>query len=563
MFTRNRGLVEWVVSLYPNPGAINEKRDTLLHLAADSNSFMLARYAMDMGLNPGTRNAHRVSAFDIASFNHFHDMQGLLLTAISDKYLVQLDDSRLLEALPHHASDFAPRLRSAILKYSEDRGPLRLAELSRTLLAMGRPESARILLAGNPCELYQESPGLMQALCQQSHSVEQIVELLEQFPDSEPLLFDMTPLHLAAMLTDQPGQAERFEVLLEKLVSQSRENLYAPDKSGKTVGHYLVDNHQPELLFRWMLHAHDTGESVKSRELYSSLIAYAVAKENLASVSVLQLFWIPVHHFVPVRKRGLSLSELHLSCKKESNAVQVAARKDQEYNRGMPMMDWVRQYHPSGQSPLDQLFSSDRCLNYQQSDYDLESRSLDAASDSRVLTLESDQDFHRLAQLLMNGANPNESYPASRENQHESFIEIVTAKSYGTDSINKLTMAILFGADFKDGHNFDNYLSYSFLNRGSREIFIPYRKALVSTDKSDFSETDKAAKFLESARQLLNQLGLKGQVSAIHPVCSCLSLEKTGADDFTPWCQVKARMPGAEFADRLRNICEDYGSVEL
>ena len=639
--SKEQELVSWLADYFRDQS--DGKLDTLLHLAAYSNSIMLARQALAMGLQPLQKNAEGMTPVDLAFQMKHYEILTLLLTKVPDDKLVLFDNSillaglynqnpdlfakicyalrqdssgsgrlrlnnllrelpdtdRLLMAVPnnsfalldddvllglmdHQRSDLpVKKVRQALLRDNSDSGLQRLNNLAQALVDNQRQESARVLMAGNPCPLYQQAsaPNLMQTLCQVDSSADDIAGLIASQPFGNPeesWLFGMSPLHVAAMLSGQRGKARQFRAVLDFMVSESRDGLSAPDHNNKTVGHYLVDNGQHRLLFHWLLNA-DNANWPGTGRLYPDLITHALEKESLEAVSLLQLFWIPVYPLLPKPAYGHKIYEtlendIEKSCRSGNSATQYAARTGK--------LDWVTQYYPPESSfflkrwlgypsvsPLDQLLGSTRCDGYHQPGNRFFMEVADIVSNSRVLTGAGDADstFDFMAEQLAFGANPNEAFPSHNYQNLETVVAKIGKEYLGNKFAQNIALAIIFGADIKEQYIFDTATDISGFDDVKRVFLEPYRQALVNPDKSNFRKaTDR---FRQTAVEVMEQLDLKGRLSLVHPVCTCLTLqEKEGAstrESFTPWCQVKADKPGAHFSNQLRTICEEYGYTPL
>ncbi len=555
-------LVNWLVDYYQKQW-INDKQETLLHLAVQSNNHLLARRAMELRIPLLAVNTENESLIDIATREGSSSMLSYLLDFVPSSQLVQLDNETFLAALTQAARDIdlAVRLRLAFSRYANDSAKERLTYLAQNLIANHQQEPARMLMAGTPCPLYEQrgsTSELMHKVCMENSSVEDIKSELDQNSLAEftaPVLFGMTPLHVSAMLSHSPEKASQFRAILDSLVSLSWEGLSIPDHNGKTIGHYLIENNQPELLFRWLLHTHNA-DWPNTGGLYSGLIRHALERNSLETVSVLQMFWIPVYDFWPWRSRHratiYNFSGIEESCSSGTSALQYAGQKG--------MLDWVRQYYPSEQSPLDQFFSSSLCDGYQEKSYQIGSEILALVNKSRVLTLNKPVGFNQLADLLIQGANPNEAYPSSGNQLFETIFEIINNNFQSRHMVQNFALAIIFGADIKEQYNIDSS-EYGMFSRKPGKILQAYREALINPSKDRFSET--ANRFIHAASEVKQQLGLTGRMSHIHPACTCLTLERQGDEAFKPWCQVKADMPGAAFSEQLREICEEYGYADF
>ncbi|MGI9281417.1 MAG: ankyrin repeat domain-containing protein [Endozoicomonas sp.] len=549
---------------------LDSSHESLLHKAVLSENAELVEYLLEQGLDPNQSNRSGLTPLKLGIQNKgFTELLLALADITGHALFAGLDRQDLEEVL--QTPGMAHRYLAEISTGLPEQKKL-LGELGLWLLDRHHFEAGWILLRGNPCALYllreHEWP-VMSAICQGelaggedigSGTAIAIPDYFKPWEIHEDDPFGFSPLHLAAMLIGTQKQDEVYHYLVDFGVGG-----FPTDKQSKTVVHHLLEKKQSRALFRLLIQSKDSSDLLKT---YPELMKNAIINGDQESTAVLQLFWFSVYNMGVIYPPTHNLFVDSFFAR--MTITQTAQREDR--------FEWVRQYSGNKRiSPLDRILTDTIYYSY----YELVS----AANESPFLASEEVLPFGTMSSLLIDGANPNGWLPFKSPGGRLSFIELPPTKIEEASSF--FALSILFGIDIKEilvlSHILyeGGALKNSFKGGSSQIELSPvynglknYRDALIGRDKTRFTASTEGLRI--QAAKVLQDLGLEGEFSHIHPICNCLSLKPLGSclstgehcdsygqlatgQDFTPWCQQKAEMPGKLFGRDLRAICDDYG----
>ena len=614
------------------PNKRDKSGNTLLHYAVSNHNIQLIQQLLAEGFRLDIRNNNHESTLNIAALSGNDDLVDFLLQQRVDNRTVRPED---FFALPGKTGSLPSRLNDAdllnSLKYKKIATLFHhysvasqlhqnvIVDLAHQLTQEQHPKSALELLVNSPellCAFYEHSQYhfIQSALCQYSEEIQSTASDLEQMTGRVSTItsllqaegiepwqilkddpFGFSPLHLASLLIRRPGGAVLFNELVSLGVGD-----FPVDESGKTVAHHLIKTNHSTALFRLLIHSNN---GYKLQAHYYDLFRQALLLANKEVVAVLQLFWLSIYEHNQI-------GDLSLMAVARQSLTQIAESLDQ--------FDWVRQYGGFGDklSSLDSKLRQSayieyinkkliHSVNFSFHDSLIKVTYIDGTSaffdseqaidtyytheDSDFLIKPSSHDFTSMFTLLMDGANPNEQPPESLLIPYagRSFAQVLFLIDWDeVDVERRFALSFLFGSDIKE-QMLHQIISASKGLRGvskTMQMEQTYREALINPDKTRFSEQTETLQTLAS--ELLTELGLKGKLSHVHPVCSCLTLtpndqlplsekesvsnsesskvsDSEGQPRFRPWCQQKASLPGEHFLNELRAVCNDYGYIDL
>lgn len=448
---------------------------------------------------------------------------------------------------------------------------------------------AQVRFLKEPCGFFSRGTDepwpLLAKVCQPGTTLDDLTMLMtdnDEFWRAKPdAPFALSPMHLGAIIIQQPGKEALFTEMLERGVE-----LDSLDAWGYTIADHLVHNNRPELLFRLLLHKKRSNHHL--HPAFTNTIIRAVEADSAEMAAILQLFWFPVYGVdIELRGRGVREESSRLYIDNELPCEPVAPE------RGINVLshvskhhDWVLQYPgPAGKvSPLDQAL-----LSQKQHDFSYASVK-GAVTQSYYIThaiLAKNESL--LSQYLSDGASPNEWMPYFASYAGLQYL------GWWRDKVKRRvwSLMLMFGVDIKEDFFLDFLDAYSSLGPANNYQFLSnYFKAVTQTDITVFNE--KTRELADDLAYWEQTLGVDVKLSRIHPVCTCLGINRLTSSIFIappslerqsrfswsmgsfpsgdeeadmhqpmPYCQKKAGIAGEAFTRRLYEICGEYGFVDI
>ena len=550
----NLDVMRWLMSHGDsNYQAKSAQGDTPLHLAMKENSFKVVPYLLELGTDISVTNADGYSPLKIG-----YQAKGLsksvewILKESQKSPDYRLDNDIIKKIIFHSYREYADLAFFQQLSYH---------------------------YFEHPCEIFadkdQKHFELLNLICQPALTVAETDFLSSHQADlwvaQENTPLNLTPMHLLAMVIDQPGKEALFSHLLS-----GEARLSVLDAWGYTVADHLVLKNKPEALFRLLLNKSYSDQNLQP--VFTNTIIRAIEADSAEMAAILQLFWFPVYAVDKgvgprqiIDAGALSYRNLYRP-KKGKNVLQHINKHHQ----------WVYQYPgPNGTiSPLDAALSKLDGNDFRYADV------VQAVGESNYVTqatVNNDQDL--LAQVLVDGANPNEKMPF-----YESYsgLEYLGWPRAGMKQ-RTWSLMLMFGADVKE-RGILKHMDWipGQLSTDYGQLARNYIESACQKDKQVFLEKNQA--LIKDFAYWKEALGVNVSLSQIHPVCSCLTIQSLGTttpqpppslvsatyyDWFSsfiyreadqqplPYCQQKASIAGDGFIHKLTEICEEYGYIDI
>ncbi|MGI9273488.1 MAG: ankyrin repeat domain-containing protein [Endozoicomonas sp.] len=269
----------------------NENGQTPLHLALTHKDPSLAEQMIEMGarLDPDLKDSEGSTFLHYALRGSPNMALALMKNAFRTHILTQNKRQQtpfdlIIEAGDTRLVDFLVNQYSLGLDREEFQA--NVINLGGQLIAHNHLSLALKLLHNHSliCSYYLSEAStfsLQAAMCQGSVGIEEIHAPVSAIPDDP---FGFSPLHILAMLSEQPQINKLLGGVLRKGVSE-----FPVDKADKTFIHYLVEKRQADLIFQALLEVTDIGSLFI--HLYE-LIVTAQKQSDNASATALQMFLI-------------------------------------------------------------------------------------------------------------------------------------------------------------------------------------------------------------------------------------------------------------------------------
>ena len=525
---------------------------TLAHYAVLHNKFTVLEYLLSRGVIISDKNAEQLSLFEMAMKLKCHSM--------TEFYLRHGDLHDLLESLDNIPSFELTPLQAELLRnrvMADSTAPeIVIRQLIQKLISEDQM-SIWILAGRDPCSMfsYSDQSPIMNELCKLIESSPEADSLVPS-SNTENLTFRSSLLHFTAAKLTNPHMRSMFKYV----VNQGIDHLHT-DSDGKTFLHYLIEQGEYGELFRSLIHIR-TQKILKPH--VHTLLEEALRKGDQPSVTVLQLF-------------GLNLLRAD-SCSLFSSETKREECRDLTYRQVYRSYDialqlgrehWLHTFY----GVTDGVVVDGSIYNLGLPD-ELRSNDLinDHVSKLRFLTDRDNMNLTQIAHLLSFGANPMECTFDSDYKFRVICSPELLYREYRTDNGKNdsypLVLSFLFGANhtnINDAVSLNNPTGPTPM--AEKHPFLKeYYDALINPDKTTFNKNTTEFQRIASAQ--LEDIGVTGNLSQVHPVCTSLTLKKSlhdGSPDpsFAPFTQKKARQPGDYVIEALTGICNEYPYTEF